>query len=52
MTLQQRKARKFAQDLEIWDNFKEVTFNRLKSGEITEKEYHALLKNKAEELDL
>lgn len=52
MTLQQRKARKFKEDLEIWDAFKEEIARRERKGDITKDQALELLKQKAEELDL
>lgn len=52
MTYQQIKARRFAEALEEWDEFKRELNARLTNGEITKETYDMLLERKAEELDL
>lgn len=52
MTLQQKKAKEFAEALRIWDQVKRETEKRVKSGRITEERAHKLLRRVAKELDL
>ena len=52
MTLQQKRARKFAETLREWDAFKAAVEQLLKDGDITEKQYQAMLEDKADQLDI